>query len=81
MASDEITGQLSGLREALAADGYSLVVTGESDTLSLRIDAGDDACVDCLVPREIMAPMISTAVGGRYRPEQILIAYPADSPS
>lgn len=79
MASDALDTQLTGLREALAADGYALVVTDESDALSLRIDAGEDACVDCLVPREIMAPMISTAVGGRYRPEQIEIAYPADA--
>jgi hypothetical protein len=79
VASEELQGQLAGLRQALEADGYSLVVTDEADTLSLRIDAGADACVDCLVPREIMAPMVSTAVGGRYLPEQIEIAYPTDS--
>ncbi len=71
--------ELAGIADALRADGYELQVTDASETLSLRITALEDACEDCLVPREIMAPMISAAMGGRYVPEQIQIAYPADA--
>jgi hypothetical protein len=68
---------VDGIAEALRADGYELEVKDESATLSLKITALPDACEDCLVPREIMAPMISAALGGRYRAEQIEIEYPA----
>lgn len=71
--------ELAGIAEALRADGYELAVTDASETLSLQITALEDACEDCLVPAEIMAPMISAAIGGRYAPEQIRLAYPRDA--
>jgi hypothetical protein len=67
---------LAGIAEALDADGYTLEVVDESDTLSLRISAREGACEDCLVPPEIMAPTISAALGGRYTPERIRLQYP-----
>lgn len=68
--------ELAGIAEALDADGYTLEVVEESDTLSLRISAREGVCEDCLVPPEIMAPTISAAIGGRYAPEQIRLQYP-----
>ena len=78
-SSEEVTEALAGFAGALRADGYALEVEDASDTLSLRIVALDDACEDCLVPPAIMVPMISTALEGRYPPEQIRLTYPAGS--
>ena len=76
VAVDDTAQQLAGIVAALEADGYALAITDASETLSLRITALEGACEDCLVPPEIMAPVISAALGGRYRPEQIRLTYP-----
>jgi hypothetical protein len=49
-------GALEPLATALAADGYVLrvTVTGPG-ALRLDVRAGDDACADCLVPRDVFA--------------------------
>lgn len=67
---------LAGITEALDADGYTLEVLDASETLSLRIRARPDACEECLVPPEIMAPTIAAATNGRYAAEQIRLEYP-----
>lgn len=78
MSRIEIDEQLAGIVSAMRADSYEVDVVGvQPDGLSLRITALDGACEDCLSPHAVMAGVVSGALGGRYTPEQIRIAYPA----
>ena len=54
---------LRKFREVLAADGYILdwSVTGQ-DRVIVRIEAGPDACADCLVPLPVMEAIMSDAL-------------------
>lgn len=80
MNTMQATEALAGIIDAMSADSYDVVVEGAtSDELSVSIAARDGACEDCLAPPSIMTTVISTALDGRYRPEQIKIAYPNDS--
>jgi hypothetical protein len=76
----EVTEQLSGVIDAMAADNYELrVVDAGSDALELAIEAREGACEDCLASPPVFATIVSGALGGRYRPEQIRIAYPVEA--
>jgi hypothetical protein len=50
-------------RDMLASDGYILSwsVTGQ-DRVIVRIEAGPDACADCLVPLPVMEAVMSDAL-------------------
>jgi hypothetical protein len=50
-------------RDMLASDGYVLSwsVTGR-DRVIVRIEAGPDACADCLVPLPVMEAIMSDAL-------------------
>ncbi len=50
-------------RDMLASDGYVLSwsVTGQ-DRVIVRIEAGPDACADCLVPLPVMEAIMSDAL-------------------
>jgi hypothetical protein len=54
---------LRGFRETLASDGYELSwsVT-ERNQVVVRIEAGADACADCLVPMPVMKTIMSNAL-------------------
>lgn len=68
--------QLEPIRQALAADGYDLQVKAIGQgRLSLAVIATDGACVDCLVPKPVMAQIIQTAVGADL---EIELQYPED---
>lgn len=55
---------LQKFRDVLAADGYTLgwSVT-EDDRVIVRIEAGAEACADCLVPLPVMEAIMSDALG------------------
>jgi len=57
---DEALGKF---REMLASDGYDLSwkVT-DQDKVVVEIEAGPDACADCLVPLPIMEAIMSDAL-------------------
>ena len=78
-STEEVTEALAGFAVGLEADGYGLEVEEASETLSLRIVAHENACEECLVPPAIMAPTISSALGGLYPPERIRLTYPPGS--
>jgi hypothetical protein len=78
-STEQVTEALRTFAGALEADGYALEVDDASETLSLRIEALENACEECLVPPAIMAPTISAAIGGLYPPERIRITYPPGS--
>ena len=78
-STEQVTEALAPFAGALEADGYALEVEDASDTLALRIVALENACEECLVPPAIMAPTISSALGGLYPPERIKLTYPPGS--
>jgi hypothetical protein len=57
---DEALGRF---RDMLAADGYRLdwSLSGP-DKIVVRIEAGPDACADCLVPLPVMQAIMSDAL-------------------
>ena len=58
-----ITKALASLGTMLDADGYSLSLSEEgAGTLVARIEAGPDACADCLVPKEMMRRYVEDAL-------------------
>jgi hypothetical protein len=67
MTSDAVASTLDGalgkFREMLASDGYDLSweLTGQ-DKVVVQIEAGPDACADCLVPLPIMEAIMSDAL-------------------
>jgi len=58
-----IDAALGKFREMLASDGYDLSwkVT-DQDKVVVEIEAGPDACADCLVPLPIMEAIMSDAL-------------------
>lgn len=67
MTSDAVSSTLDGalgkFREMLASDGYDLSweLTGQ-DKVVVQIEAGPEACEDCLVPLPIMEAIMSDAL-------------------
>jgi hypothetical protein len=73
---------LEPIGASLGSDGYSLVVeAATAERLEVRIDAGPDACADCLVPVEVLAMIISGQVAGAYSADDITIAMPSTTTS
>jgi hypothetical protein len=74
-----LEGALGKFRDMLASDGYGLSwsVT-EQDTVVVQIEAGPDACADCLVPLPIMESIMTDALGPTpYSLDHIVL--PADA--
>lgn len=67
MTSDSVAGTLDEalgkFRDMLASDGYDLSweLTGQ-DKVVVQIEAGPEACEDCLVPLPIMEAIMSDAL-------------------
>lgn len=84
MASDAVASTLDGalgkFREMLASDGYDLSwELTEQDKVVVQIDAGPDACADCLVPLPIMEAIMSDALAPTpYALDHIVLPPDAD---
>jgi hypothetical protein len=58
-----VDGALGKFRDMLASDGYGLSWSlTEHDKVVVQIEAGPDACADCLVPLPIMEAIMSDAL-------------------
>lgn len=54
---------LEQFRTMLAADGYTLNWSeSSSNKIVVRVEAGEGACSDCLVPSAVMEAMLSEAL-------------------
>ncbi len=67
MTSDSAASTLDGafvqFREMLASDGYDLSWSlTDQHKVVVQIEAGPDACADCLVPLPIMEAIMSDAL-------------------
>jgi hypothetical protein len=78
-----ITNALASLGTMLEADGYRLALSEEGPAILVaRIEAGPDACEDCLVPKPMMrryfedalAPVCDLGLPG------IRLVYPGENP-
>ena len=83
MTSDAVTSTLDGalgkFREMLASDGYDLSwELTDTGKVVVQIEAGPDACADCLVPLPIMESIMSDALAPtQYALDHIVL--PADA--
>jgi len=76
---ESVNEALEGVRSSFRLDGYDLQVVSAGPRLSVKIEALDDACEDCLAPPALMAGILSGALNGSYQAEQIEIEYPEGS--
>ena len=65
------------LRSTLSADGYELDVAEEGDRVRVTISATDQACADCLVPKDLMRAILGETLA--VPPDLIDLAYPLDA--
>jgi hypothetical protein len=65
------------LRSALAADGYEMDVAEEGDRVRVTITATEQACADCLVPKDLMRSILGDTLG--MPPDAIDLTYPPES--
>ncbi|HEX3615133.1 MAG TPA: hypothetical protein VHU61_01240 [Solirubrobacteraceae bacterium] len=57
--------QLDQLRGMLAPDGYELDWRQTApDTIDLEVRAGEQACVECLVPKNVLAEIANGLLAG-----------------
>jgi hypothetical protein len=58
-----LDGALGGFRDMLASDGYTLSwsVTG-ADRVVIEVEAGAEACADCLAPLPVMRQIMAKAL-------------------
>ena len=69
---------LQPIRKSLQADGYDLVVHSfDQGVLAVEIQAGHQACVECLVPKEFMEMMIQQSV--KNLASSVKVQYPVTS--
>jgi len=78
--TESLNTALDDVREGLNADGYDLVVEGlDAGSLKVRIAARENACEECLVPKDLMARMLLAAVSDAAPDVQrVEVAYPTD---
>jgi hypothetical protein len=61
--SAAVDAALRQFREMIASDGYLLTWSKtEQDRVVVRIEAGEEACADCLVPLPVMEAIMSEAL-------------------
>jgi hypothetical protein len=63
------------LRSSLAADGYEMHIAESGDRVSVTIIATEQACADCLVPKDLMRGILGKTLG--VDGDAIDLTYPA----
>jgi hypothetical protein len=78
MVIDAIEEALQPIRQSLQADGYELIVNDfQGGVLSVEIQPGPHACVECLVPKELMELMIQQSL--KTLAQTVHLQYPEQS--
>jgi Fe-S cluster biogenesis protein NfuA len=67
MESSAVENALEGLRPGLAADGFDLrlLAIEPGGRVDIVLEAKPDACLDCLVPQEMLVQIIEAAIRER----------------
>ncbi|MDO8673715.1 MAG: hypothetical protein Q7O66_20075 [Dehalococcoidia bacterium] len=69
--------QLADVRGVLEADGFELKIDGlEDGLLRLTVTPGEEACEDCLMPKDIMIMMVTDALQSRSEVSRVEVCYP-----
>jgi Fe-S cluster biogenesis protein NfuA len=64
---DAVEQALTDLRPSLAADGFDLKIDSlTGDEVSVGLVAKPDACMDCLVPDDMLVQILETSIRKRY---------------
>lgn len=77
----DVYALLTDIRDSLRSDGYELTVRSVAPQISLAIDAGPDACEDCLVGKDLMSKYVVAALSEldqQLDASDIAIAYPGE---
>jgi hypothetical protein len=64
------------LRSSLAADGYELEMATDGDRVRVTITATEQACADCLVPKDLMRAILAETLS--VPADAIDLTYPRD---
>jgi hypothetical protein len=69
---------LEPLRNALAADGYTLAVDSSAagEALTLTVAAGSEACESCLVPVAVFEEIVARQLLEEGQSPTITVVYP-----
>lgn len=63
MRDSAVETALDQIRPSLAADGFDLRLAGTTGgTVEVVLEAKPDACLDCLVPDEMLVQILETAI-------------------
>jgi len=76
-----VESALEPLADALLADGYELRLVSAADGVArLAVVATDEACADCLVPKDVFTGIVRTRLAGTLGGTwQVELAYPDDA--
>lgn len=76
-----IRESLEPLQTCFAADGYRLTIEGVCDgRLRIVVEAGENACEECLLARDIATSMIETSLPADSGVTALELVYPFERP-
>jgi hypothetical protein len=72
---NEIQGAIDELAPGLGADGFELRLEAVEPDGSVRIalEAGPDACIDCLVPDELLVSILEASIRERMPDAKVVL--------
>lgn len=74
---EQVHRALQPIGVSLEADGYELVLDAAEGGLMVQVRAGEQACADCLVPKEVMESMIRDELArAGFEFEALEVRYP-----
>jgi hypothetical protein len=75
-----LAAALQTMTDTLAADGYLLHADRAGDLVLVAVEAGPEACEDCLVPKAMMERMILDTLSRAGIPAAgVELSYPAEA--
>ena len=77
-----IRESLEALQTCFEADGYRLTIEGVRDgRLRIVVEAGENACEECLLARDVATSMIETSLPSDSGVTALELVYPGEVPS
>lgn len=74
---EKLRGALAPILVGLDADGYGANVRETPDRVYVEITAKNGSCSDCLTPRSVMEPVITTLLREAGYEQTLVLTYPA----
>lgn len=73
---EKLGSALAPLLMGLEADGYGANVRETPDRVYVEITANSGSCSECLTPRSVMEPMITTLLREAGYAQELVLTYP-----